>query len=74
MLEATLLFGGMGLHDQHSDLRLDVDNMSYEVRLLIASFAISCHLAGFVSNWKERSHVGRELEIISVHPSTCSFG
>lgn len=31
MLEATLLFGGMGLHDQHSDLRLDVDNMSYEV-------------------------------------------
>lgn len=31
MLEATLLFGGMGLHDQHSDLRLDVDNMTYEV-------------------------------------------
>lgn len=31
MLEATLLFGGMGIHDQHSDLRLDVDNMSYEV-------------------------------------------
>ncbi len=34
MLEATLLFGGMGLHDQHSDLRLDVDNMSYEVLYL----------------------------------------
>jgi hypothetical protein len=34
MLEATLLFGGMGLHDQHSELRLDVDNMSYEVLYL----------------------------------------
>jgi hypothetical protein len=31
MLEATLLFGGMELHDQQSDLCLDVDNMSYEV-------------------------------------------
>ncbi len=31
MLEATLLFGGLRLRDQHSDLRLDVDNMSYEV-------------------------------------------
>ncbi|CAN5965769.1 unnamed protein product [Sphagnum jensenii] len=29
--EATLLFGGMGLHDQQSDLCLDVDNMSYEL-------------------------------------------
>lgn len=35
MLEATLLFGGMGLHDQHSDLRLDVDNMSYEELLAL---------------------------------------
>ncbi len=31
MLEATLLFEGMGLHDHHRELRLDVDNMSYEV-------------------------------------------
>ncbi|CAM6044655.1 unnamed protein product [Sphagnum compactum] len=35
MLEATLHFGGMGLHDQHSDLRLDVDNMSYEELLAL---------------------------------------
>jgi hypothetical protein len=35
MLEATLLFGGMGLRDQHSDLRLDVDNMSYEELLAL---------------------------------------
>ncbi|KAG0608896.1 hypothetical protein M758_8G141300 [Ceratodon purpureus] len=35
MLEATLLFGGMGLHDQHSDMRLDVDNMSYEELLAL---------------------------------------
>ncbi len=31
MLETTLLFEGMGLHDHHKELRLDVDNMSYEV-------------------------------------------
>ncbi|KAJ7535461.1 hypothetical protein O6H91_12G035100 [Diphasiastrum complanatum] len=30
MLEATTLFGGIGLQDQYSDWRLDVDNMSYE--------------------------------------------
>jgi hypothetical protein len=41
MLEATLLFGGMGLHDQHSDLRLDVDNMSYEVRHLCTCFVFN---------------------------------
>ncbi|KAH8970036.1 hypothetical protein BDL97_02G065600 [Sphagnum fallax] len=33
--EATLLFGGMGLHDQQSDLCLDVDNMSYEELLAL---------------------------------------
>lgn len=43
MLEATLLFGGMGLHDQHSDLRLDVDNMSYEVR----HGGLGCLMYGF---------------------------
>lgn len=41
MLEATLLFGGMGLHDQHSDLRLDVDNMSYEVPRFSVVFILS---------------------------------
>jgi hypothetical protein len=40
MLEATLLFGGMGLHDQHSDLRLDVDNMSYEVLIQFSCAAV----------------------------------
>ncbi|CAK9855893.1 unnamed protein product, partial [Sphagnum jensenii] len=35
MLQATLLFGGMGLHDQQSDLCLDVDNMSYEELLAL---------------------------------------
>ncbi|CAM6067702.1 unnamed protein product [Sphagnum tenellum] len=35
MLEATLLFEGMGLHDHHRELRLDVDNMSYEELLAL---------------------------------------
>ena len=33
MLEANFLFSGTNLHDQHSDMRLDIDNMSYEVCL-----------------------------------------
>ncbi|KAJ7558326.1 hypothetical protein O6H91_04G033700 [Diphasiastrum complanatum] len=35
MLEATVLFGDIGLQDQHSDWRLDVDNMSYEELLAL---------------------------------------
>ncbi|KAH9314209.1 hypothetical protein KI387_022836 [Taxus chinensis] len=35
MLEANLLFGGINLHDQHSDMRLDIDNMSYEELLAL---------------------------------------
>lgn len=30
MLETTLLLGGLDMYDRHRDLRLDVDNMSYE--------------------------------------------
>lgn len=30
MLEATFLLGGIDIYDQHRDLRLDVDSMSYE--------------------------------------------
>eukprot|EP00249_Psilotum_nudum_P023739 c28966_g2_i2 orf=867-3347(+) len=35
MLEATIMFGGMGLHDQFTDMRLDVDDMSYEELLAL---------------------------------------
>lgn len=35
MLEATILLGGMGLHDRHRDMRLDVDSMSYEELLAL---------------------------------------
>ena len=34
MLFDPLIYHGMAeMHDQHRDMRLDVDNMSYEVRL-----------------------------------------
>lgn len=35
MLEATILLGGIGFQDRHRDLRLDVDNMSYEELLAL---------------------------------------
>ncbi|URE46935.1 zinc finger, C3HC4 type, domain containing protein [Musa troglodytarum] len=35
MLETSLLFGGLSFHDQHRDLRMDIDNMSYEELLAL---------------------------------------
>ncbi|GJM97577.1 hypothetical protein PR202_ga14512 [Eleusine coracana subsp. coracana] len=35
VLETNLLLGGLGLHDQHHDMRLDIDNMSYEELLAL---------------------------------------
>jgi len=31
LLETNLFLGGLALHDRHRDMRLDIDNMSYEV-------------------------------------------
>lgn len=33
VLETNLLLSDLGLHDQHQDMRMDIDNMSYEVLL-----------------------------------------
>lgn len=35
MLEATILLGGIGLHDRYRDMRIDIDNMSYEELLAL---------------------------------------
>ncbi|KAL9226911.1 hypothetical protein vseg_002669 [Gypsophila vaccaria] len=35
VLETNLFLGGIGLHDQHRELRLDIDNMSYEELLAL---------------------------------------
>ncbi|KAL0372027.1 UNVERIFIED_CONTAM: putative E3 ubiquitin-protein ligase HIP1 [Sesamum calycinum] len=34
-LETSLFLGGLNLHDQHRDMRLDIDNMSYEELLAL---------------------------------------
>ncbi|CAN6193205.1 unnamed protein product [Urochloa humidicola] len=44
VLETNLLLSSLGLHDQHQDMRLDIDNMSYEELL-----ALEEHI-GSVSN------------------------
>jgi hypothetical protein len=31
VLETSLVLNGLNFHDQHRDMRLDIDNMSYEV-------------------------------------------
>ncbi|KAJ1260634.1 hypothetical protein BS78_10G247800 [Paspalum vaginatum] len=35
VLETNLLLSGLGLHDEHQDMRLDIDNMSYEELLAL---------------------------------------
>ena len=35
ILDHSVLFGMADIHDQHRDMRLDVDNMSYEVHIII---------------------------------------
>ncbi|XP_066370515.1 uncharacterized protein [Miscanthus floridulus] len=35
VLETNLLLSGLDLHDQHEDMRLDIDNMSYEELLAL---------------------------------------
>ncbi|KAL2896858.1 putative E3 ubiquitin-protein ligase HIP1 [Bienertia sinuspersici] len=35
VLETNLFLGGLGFHDQHRDMRLDIDNMSYEELLAL---------------------------------------
>lgn len=34
MFQTRVFLGGVDAHDQYKDLRLDVDNMSYEVRII----------------------------------------
>lgn len=36
-LENSLYLSGLNLYDQHRDMRLDIDDMSYEVVLLSSS-------------------------------------
>lgn len=43
VLETNLLLGGLGLHDQHRDMRLDIDNMTYEVCSIKRCYVIGCH-------------------------------
>ncbi|XP_043721493.1 E3 ubiquitin-protein ligase MBR2-like [Telopea speciosissima] len=35
ILETNLFMGGLGFHDQHREMRLDIDNMSYEELLAL---------------------------------------
>jgi hypothetical protein len=45
MLDPSFIYQGIEVHDQHSDLRLDIDNMSYEVNIPVCSqhFVFSAH-------------------------------
>jgi hypothetical protein len=38
MLEAKLFLGAFSSYDQHTDMQMDIDNMSYEVLSFITSY------------------------------------
>lgn len=45
ILDQSMFFGVADGHDRHRDMRLDVDNMSYEVRVIAkidVVYFISC--------------------------------
>lgn len=33
-LKQSIFYGGVEIHDRHRDMRLDIDNMSYEVSII----------------------------------------
>lgn len=43
LLDHSVFAGMADIHDRHRDMRLDVDNMSYEVRFENASFFFFFH-------------------------------
>jgi len=49
VLETNLFLGGFSFHDQHRDMRLDIDNLTYEVRPCICIKIRACFLAAFGS-------------------------
>lgn len=56
MLEETLLSNGISLHDQHSAMRLDIDNMSYEELLALEE------QIGYVSTGLSEETISKCLE------------
>ncbi|KAK3134471.1 hypothetical protein QOZ80_6AG0549630 [Eleusine coracana subsp. coracana] len=81
VLETNPLLGGLGLHDQHHDMRLDIDNMSYEELLAleeqIGSVSTALSEEQFVkcvnrSVYKARNRE-RELNSIVVDDVKCSI-
>ncbi|KAI5063003.1 hypothetical protein GOP47_0022170 [Adiantum capillus-veneris] len=76
MLEATILLGGIGLHDRYRDMRVDIDNMSYEELLALEerignvniglseeSVGKSVRVEGFSSREVTCGYVPQEIEI-----------
>lgn len=44
VLETSLFLNGLDFYDQHRDMRLDIDNMSYEVCFCFAMSVLSIYV------------------------------
>jgi hypothetical protein len=58
MLRTRLLWGRFGMHDQHQDWRLDVDNMTYEELLDLED------RIGYVSTGLHDDEIARSLRMV----------
>ncbi|MCO5578058.1 hypothetical protein L7F22_031896 [Adiantum nelumboides] len=69
MLEATILLGGIGLHDRYRDMRVDIDNMTYEELLALEE------RIGNVNTGLDEESVGKcvQVEIFISPDITCGY-
>ncbi|KAL6560222.1 hypothetical protein OROHE_006229 [Orobanche hederae] len=75
ILDHSVLFGMADIHDRHRDMRLDVDNMSYEELLAleerIGSVCTGLSEETILSHLKQRKFVGSREDPIETEP--CSI-
>lgn len=69
ILDHSVLFGMADIHDRHRDMRLDVDNMSYEELLAleerIGNVCTGLNEETIVSRLKQRKYAGSEADDVA---------
>lgn len=64
LLETSLFLSSLNIHDQHRDMRLDIDNMTYEVGTYLLKVKVS---------WKASANLMQFLVIVISFLVDCSI-
>jgi len=73
VLETNLLLSGLGLHDQHQDMRLDIDNMSYEVLLALTNLESKDNKGEEPESFLQTSLLFHSTQRLHIHGGTTLF-